>query len=81
MPKPRTLAASPRALLGRVAFRRGGPAQDDRRAVVRGEPCRLILCAPELKIEPTWTVENLAGRRENRGDGQVERAARERCSS
>jgi len=45
--------------------------------VVRGEPrCRLI-CAPELKIEPTWTVENLAGRPRIEADGHVERAARE----
>ena len=45
--------------------------------VAESEPrCRLI-CAPELKIEPTWTVENLAGRPRLEADGQTERAARE----
>lgn len=39
-------------------------------------PCK-ILCAPELKIEPTITIENLARRPRVNVDGQVERAARE----
>lgn len=41
------------------------------------EPRCVFLCAPELKIEPTWTSENLAGRPRVEVDGQVERAARE----
>ncbi len=44
-------------------------AQDEERCA--------ILCAPELKIEPTWTIENLAGRPTVEIDGQAERAARE----
>ena len=40
-------------------------------------PCR-ILCAPELKIEPTFTVEHLALRHRIEADGQVGRVARER---
>lgn len=43
--------------------------QDDR-------PC-LVLCAPELKIEPTFTIEHLAGRHRVEADGAVERVARE----
>ena len=37
----------------------------------------LLLCAPELKIEPTWTIEHLAARHRIEADGEVERAARE----
>jgi hypothetical protein len=37
-----------------------------------------ILCAPELKIEPTWTIEPLAARPRIDAGGHVERAARER---
>jgi len=44
-------------------------AQEDR-------PCT-ILCAPELKIEPTWTIEHLASRHRIESNGQVERAVRE----
>src|SRR5687768_3979344 len=41
----------------------------------QSEPrCRLF-CAPELKIEPTWTIENLASRPRIESNGQVERAA------
>lgn len=36
-----------------------------------------FLCAPELKIEPTWTIENLGARPKVEIDGQEERAARE----
>ena len=36
-----------------------------------------MLCAPELKIEPTWTIENLGARPKVEIDGQEERAARE----
>ena len=47
-------------------------------AAAQGEEprCRLI-CAPALKIEPTWTVENLGARPRIDIDGQVEQAARE----
>jgi hypothetical protein len=42
------------------------------------DPCRL-LCDLELKIEPTWAIENLANRhRITAGDGTTERANRER---
>jgi len=43
----------------------------------QGEPRCVFLCAPELKIEPTWTIEHLASRHRIESDGQVERAARE----
>jgi hypothetical protein len=39
-------------------------------------PCT-ILCVPELKIEPTFTIEHLAQRPRIEADGDVERAARE----
>jgi hypothetical protein len=42
----------------------------------QARPCT-ILCAPELKIEPTFTVEHLAQRPRIEADGMVERAARE----
>ena len=41
-------------------------------AAAQGEPRCLFLCAPELKIEPTWTIENLGGPRRLEVDGQVE---------
>jgi hypothetical protein len=41
------------------------------------EPRCVVLCAPELKIEPTWTIEHLASRHRIETNGQVERAARE----
>lgn len=41
-------------------------------AVAQDEPRCVILCAPELKIEPTWTIENLGGSRRVEVDGQVE---------
>jgi hypothetical protein len=40
-------------------------------------PCAL-LCAPELKIEPTFTIEHLAQRHRVAVDGTVERVRRER---
>jgi hypothetical protein len=40
-------------------------------------PC-FILCAPELKIEPTFTIENVAERPRVEVDGVVERVSRER---
>jgi hypothetical protein len=36
------------------------------------EPQCVILCAPELKIEPTWTIENLGGKRRIEVDGEIE---------
>jgi hypothetical protein len=42
-------------------------AQDD------GEPACAFLCAPELKIEPTFTVENLGGGPRIEADGVVAR--------
>jgi hypothetical protein len=42
-----------------------------------GRAC-VILCAPELKIEPTWTIENLRSRPRLESGGQVERVPRER---
>ena len=41
-------------------------------AAAQDEPRCRILCAPELKIEPTWTIENLGGRRRIEVDGEVE---------
>jgi hypothetical protein len=46
-------------------------------AFAQGDPRCFFLCAPELKIEPTWTIEPLAARPRIESDGQVERAARE----
>jgi hypothetical protein len=40
-------------------------------------PRCVFLCAPELKIEPTWTIEHLAGRHRIEADGQVEQVSRE----
>jgi hypothetical protein len=46
-------------------------------AFAQNEPrCRLI-CAPELKVEPTWTIEHLASRHRIESNGQIERAARD----
>jgi hypothetical protein len=46
-------------------------------AAAQEEPRCAFLCAPELKIEPTWTLENLASRPRVESDGRVERAARD----
>ena len=46
-------------------------------AAAQNEPRCALLCAPELKIEPTWTLENLGARPRIEVDGHVERAARE----
>src|SRR5688572_12110353 len=46
-------------------------------AAAQDEPRCVFLCAPELKVEPTWTVENLAGRPRISAGGLVERARRE----
>jgi hypothetical protein len=36
------------------------------------EPKCVVLCAPELKIEPTWTTENLGNKRRIEVDGEIE---------
>ena len=41
-------------------------------AAAQDEPRCVILCAPALKIEPTWTIENLGGSRRVEVDGRVE---------
>jgi hypothetical protein len=48
-------------------------------AVAQDEPDRpcVFLCAPELKIEPTLTIEHLAQRARVAADGAVERQTRE----
>jgi len=46
-------------------------------ASAQNAPRCAFLCAPELKIEPTWTIENLGARPRVEIDGQVERGARE----
>jgi hypothetical protein len=46
-------------------------------ASAQEEPRCALLCAPALKIEPTWTIENLGARPRVEVDGQVERTARE----
>ena len=48
-------------------------------AFAQDEPDRActILCAPELKIEPTFTIEHLAQRHRIANDGAVERVDRE----
>ncbi len=43
----------------------------------QGVPRCVFLCAPELKIEPTWTIENLRARPRVEIDGHAESAARE----
>jgi hypothetical protein len=40
-------------------------------------PRCLFLCAPELNIEPTWTIEPLAARHRVETDGRAERVPRE----
>ena len=47
------------------------------RAIAQDEPRCVFLCAPELKVEPTWTVENLAARPRISAGGLIERARRE----
>ncbi len=41
-------------------------------AAAQSEPRCVIVCAPELKVEPTWTIENLGGARRVEVDGEVE---------
>jgi hypothetical protein len=63
------LGASLAALVGAAAPATAQDAPQDRSCVV--------LCAPELKIEPTFTVEHLAQRHRIAVDGAVERVERE----
>ena len=53
-----------------TAAQAAAQTQDDR-------PC-VFLCAPELKFEPTFTIEHLAQRHRVAADGAVERVGRER---
>ena len=46
-------------------------------ATAQDAPRCAFLCAPELKVEPTWTIENLGARPRVERDGRAERAARE----
>ena len=45
--------------------------------VAQGESPCAFLCTPELRIEPTWSIENFGARPTVEIDGLVERAARE----
>jgi hypothetical protein len=45
-------------------------------AMAQASRC-VFLCAPELKVEPTWTVENLWARPRVEVDGVVERARKD----
>ncbi len=46
-------------------------------ALAQNEPRCVILCAPEFKVEPTWTVENLWGAPRIDVNGVIERESRE----
>jgi hypothetical protein len=46
-------------------------------ALAQSEPRCVFLCAPEFKIEPTWTIENLRGAPRIEVDGLIERESRE----
>jgi hypothetical protein len=46
-------------------------------AFAQSEPRCVFLCAPEFKIEPTWSVENLFSPPRIEADGTIERASRE----
>jgi hypothetical protein len=45
--------------------------------VAQDKPRCVILCAPTLKVEPTWTIEHLAARHRTESEGKIERAGRE----
>ena len=60
----------PSAVAGVLLVAVPAAAQEDTR------PC-VFLCAPELKIEPTFTVENLGGEPRVETDGHVERVGAE----
>jgi hypothetical protein len=46
-------------------------------ALAQSQPRCVFLCAPEFKIEPTWTVENLFRAPRIEADGTTERASHE----
>jgi len=46
-------------------------------ALAQAKPRCAFLCAPEFKIEPTWTVENLRGAPRIEATGQIDRESRE----
>jgi hypothetical protein len=46
-------------------------------ALAQSKPRCVFLCAPELKIEPTWTIENLGGAPRIEMSGEIERESRE----
>jgi hypothetical protein len=46
-------------------------------AAAQGKPRCVVLCAPELKVEPTWTIEHLASRHRIEHDGRVETVTRD----
>ena len=46
-------------------------------ASAQDDPKCVFLCPPELKIEPTWTIENLGGTRQIEVDGQIEEVGTE----
>jgi hypothetical protein len=46
-------------------------------ALAQSEPRCVFLCAPELKIEPTWTIDNLRGPPRIARNGEIERESRE----
>lgn len=66
------------AVLGRCAITLLLAAAPPAAAQEKDAPKCVFLCAPELKIEPTWTVEHLASRHRIEVGGRVERVARER---
>jgi hypothetical protein len=68
----RTAAESALVLLGALML--PATASGQAQAV---RPCTII-CAPELKIEPTFTIEHLAQRPRLEVEGAVERVSRER---
>ena len=46
-------------------------------ALAQTKPRCVFVCAPEFKVEPTWTVENLRGAPRIEVDGLIEREPRE----
>jgi hypothetical protein len=46
-------------------------------AIAQTEPRCLVLCAPELKVEPTWTIEPLFSRPRVETNGETARVSRE----
>jgi hypothetical protein len=52
-------------------------AQNEQNRAQNEDRSCAVLCAPELKIEPTFTVEHLAQRHRIEVDGEVERVPRE----